>query len=248
MNLSPDANYRLTSKQMRRLNDRFAQIHPDYILRWSLRQFGEGMVLGTGFGPSGVFLIHRLAELGYNTRIFFLDTHLHFDETYHLKEEIEERFGIEIEVIDPSLGLDEQARDYGPELWKRDPDQCCYLRKVLPLQQYLSDKTAWISGIRRSQGDVRRQADMFEWDDKNEVIKINPLLHWSADKVWDHIHKHNLPYNPLHDESYPSIGCIPCTAKVTKGKEERAGRWKESEKTECGIHLPMQKEMNEAGS
>lgn len=239
MNLSPDANYRLSAKQIRRLNDRFAQIHPDHILKWGIRQFGSRMVLGTGFGPSGVFLIYRLAELGLPTPVFFLDTDLHFDETYRLKEEIEERFDIQIEAIPPSLGLDKQAAEHGPELWKRDPDKCCHLRKVLPLQNYLSDKTAWISGIRRSQGDARRRANMFEWDAKNSVVKINPLIHWTADRLWDEIRKHDLPYNPLHDEGYPSIGCIPCTSRVTDGDGERAGRWKELNKTECGIHLPQ---------
>ena len=238
MDLTPDSNYRLTPQQLDRLNDRFALIHPDYVLRWAFREFGTGMVLGTGFGPSGVFLIHRLSTLGLPTPVFFLDTHLLFDETYTLKEELEERYNIKITAVPPSLGVAEQASEYGPELWKRDPDQCCNLRKVLPLQNYLSDKTAWISGIRRSQGDARRKADMFEWDQKNGVVKINPLIHFSAERVWDDIKKENLPYNPMHDEGYPSIGCIPCTSKVDESESERAGRWKEMDKTECGIHLP----------
>ncbi|WP_340104531.1 phosphoadenylyl-sulfate reductase [Rhodohalobacter sp. 8-1] len=238
MDLTPDSNYKLTTQQLQRLNDRFALIHPDYILRWAFREFGTGMVLGTGFGPSGVFLIHRLSTLGLPTPVFFLDTHLLFDETHVLKDELEERYDIQIEAVPPSLGLDEQAAEHGPELWKRDPDKCCHLRKVLPLQNYLSDKTAWISGIRRSQGDVRASADMFEWDEKNGVVKINPLIHISAERVWSDIKKHNLPYNPLHDDGYPSIGCIPCTSKVKFGEPERAGRWKELDKTECGIHLP----------
>lgn len=238
MDLTPDSNYRLTADQLRRLNDRFALIHPDYVLRWAFREFGTRMVLGTGFGPSGVFLIHRLSTLGLPTPVFFLDTHLLFDETHELKDELEERYNIQIEAVPPSLGIDEQAAEHGPELWKRDPDKCCHLRKVLPLQNYLSDKTAWISGIRRSQGDARRSADMFEWDEKNGVVKINPLVHMSAERVWDDIKTHNLPYNPLHDDGYPSIGCIPCTSQVNDDDPERAGRWKELDKTECGIHLP----------
>jgi len=240
MDLTPDSNDRLTEKQLIKLNRRFALIHPDYILQWAFRMFGTKMVLGTGFGPSGVFLIHRLSTLELPTPVFFLDTHLLFDETHALKEELEERYDIRIEAVPPSLGLAEQAAEHGPELWKRDPDKCCHLRKVLPLQNYLSDKTAWISGIRRSQGDARRRADMFEWDEKNSVIKINPLIHLSAERVWSDIKKYNLPYNPLHDEGYPSIGCTPCTSKVNGDEPERAGRWKELEKTECGIHLPKQ--------
>jgi|SRR6056297_711333 len=238
MDLTPDSNDRFSEKQLIKLNRRFALIHPDYILQWAFRMFGTKMVLGTGFGPSGVFLIHRLSTLELPTPVFFLDTHLLFDETHALKDELEEQYDIQIEAVPPSLGLDEQAAEYGPELWKRNPDLCCHLRKVLPLQKYLSDKSAWISGIRRSQGDTREQAQMFEWDAKNEVVKINPLIHWTAEQVWDHINKQNLPYNPLHDEGYPSIGCIPCTSKVAGDKPERAGRWKDMDKTECGIHLP----------
>jgi len=109
---------------------------------------------------------------------------------------------------------------------------------VLPLQNYLSDKTAWISGIRSSKGDLRSQADLFKWDAKNEIVKINPLISLTAEQVWVHIHTHNLPYNPLHDDGYPSIGCISCTSKVTGNYPERTGRWKDIEKTECGIHFP----------
>jgi len=231
---------RFSAEDLVHLNSLFENADPCAILQWGYKIFGCEMVLGTGFGPSGVFLIHHLAELNQPTPIFYLDTHLLFDETHALKEELEERYDIHITAVPPSLGLDEQSSQYGPELWKRDPDKCCHLRKVLPLQQYLSDKKAWISGIRRSQGDARSRADIFEWDKKNDVMKINPLVHWSAEMVWDEIHKHDLPYNPLHDEGYPSIGCIPCTSKVDDGEPERAGRWKEMEKTECGIHLPEQ--------
>lgn len=104
------------------------------------------------------------------------------------------------------------------------------------MQKYLSDKNPWISGIRRSQGDARKQGYIIEWDAKNTVVKIYPLVFWTADQVWDEISKQDLPYNPLHNEGYPSIGCISCTAKVANGDSERPGRWKKKEKTECGIH------------
>jgi len=130
MNLTTDAGPIFSEEKLYRLHNKFKDAHPDEILKWGFDHFSKEMVLGTGFGPSGVFLIHRIVELGLSTPAFFLDTHLHFNETYALKEEIEERFDIEIEAVQPSVGLDEQASEYGPELWKHDPDKCCHLRKV----------------------------------------------------------------------------------------------------------------------
>lgn len=232
---------RFSAENLIRLNSLYENADPGTILQWGYNTFGRAMVLGTGFGSSGIFLIHEIQKLQYDTPVFFLDTHLHFEQTYRLKKTLEDRFGISIVAVDPDLSLDEQAGLHGEQLWKKDPDRCCYLRKVRPLQRYLSDKKAWISGIRRSQGEARSRADIFEWDEKNKVMKINPLVHWSAEMVWDEIYNHNLPYNPLHDDGYPSIGCIPCTDKVADSNSgERAGRWKESDKTECGIHLPGQ--------
>lgn len=230
--------------QVKEFNSRFEASHPDDILSWGHEKFGSDMVLGTGFGPSGVFLIHSLVTQKLPVKIFYLDTHLLFRETYSLRDELEERFGISIERISTELSLDEQADKHGSELWKTDPDRCCYLRKVLPLKNYLSDKKAWVTGVRRNQAATRNQTEVIEWDPLNEVVKINPLAKWSNEDVWEYIHKHNLPYNPLHDHGYPTIGCIPCTEPVEKQEHERNGRWKDNEKTECGIHLPSQNYQN----
>lgn len=142
--------------------------------------------------------------------------------------------------VSTDLSLEEQTEQYDDELWKKDPDTCCHIRKVLPLRNFLSDKKAWISGVRRSQSETRKQTQTVEWDPENEVIKINPLATWTSEDVWDYIHINELPYNPLHDEGYPSIGCIPCTQPVHNGEDERAGRWRGSDKMECGIHSPTQ--------
>lgn len=227
-------------KHLDDINDRFESAHPDDILEWGMQYFGSSMVLGTGFGPSGIFLIHRLTQLGYATPIFFLDTQLLFDETYELKERLEDQFGLNITRVTPDLSLDEQAEKFGDKLWNRNPNRCCHLRKVLPLRNYLSDKRAWITGVRRDQSQSRRTTKWVEWDPGNRVVKINPVAGWTREEVWEYIHEHNLPYNPLHDDGYPSIGCIPCTSMVNAGEEERAGRWSGMEKTECGIHLPSQ--------
>lgn len=227
------------------LNRKFEESHPDEVLKWGISQFGDGMVLGTGFGPSGMYLIHRVVTLAIPVTIFYLDTGLLFSETYKLREELEERFGIDIVPVKTSLSVDEQAEKYGDELWKRDPDRCCYIRKVLPLQNYLSDKKAWVTGVRRSQAATRRQTRIIEWDPANRVMKLNPLAGRTDDQIWEYIHQHGLPYNPLHDDGYPTIGCIPCTQPVSPDGDERSGRWNNHEKTECGIHLPAQNFKNE---
>lgn len=232
---------------LQELNDMFNSAHPDEILEWAYGQLGTDMVLGTGFGASGVYLIHRLVERQLPVPIFFLDTRLLFNETYELKEELEKRFKIDITAVSTNLTLQQQANTYGDELWKKDPNQCCYLRKVLPLKSYLSDKAAWVTGIRRGQSKTRRFTQIFEWDPGNRVIKINPVAAWTGDQLWDYIHEYDLPYNPLHDHGYPSIGCIPCTSPVDDTQDERAGRWKDSDKIECGIHVQSQEFQNGNG-
>lgn len=230
----------LSPEELDRLNQRFEESQPGKILAWGFETFGTEMVLGTGFGSSGVFLIHQLQTERIDIPIFYLDTNLLFDSTYELKDRIENRYNIDIIRVTPELSLKEQAERFGDELWKNNPNKCCFYRKVLPLQNYLSDKKAWVTGIRRSQSDTRNQVRIIDWDEENEVIKINPVAHWTGEKIWDEIHRLNLPYNPMHDEGFPSIGCIPCTQPVNASKEsdDRNGRWNGTDKTECGIHFP----------
>lgn len=222
------------------LNQRFEDANPVEILNWGVETFGKEMVLGTGFGSSGVYLIHLLQKKEINIPIFYLDTQLLFDATYELRDKIETRYNIEIIRVSPEFSPEEQALRFGDKLWERNPNRCCHLRKVLPLRNYLSDKKAWVTGIRRSQSETRTKVQIIEWNEENDVIKINPLANWTGEDVWNQIHHLDLPYNPLHDEGYPSIGCIPCTQPVNASKEsdDRNGRWNGTDKTECGIHFP----------
>jgi phosphoadenosine phosphosulfate reductase len=245
MNTEPDSinvvedsvEQTFTFNKLAELNQKFSKAYPDEVLKWGFKTFGNHMVLGTGFGSSGVVLMHRLHELKLPVSVFYLDTQLLFDETYQLRDELENRLNVSITRVAPSLSLEQQSEKYGEALWKRDPNKCCHLRKVRPLRNYLSDKQAWITGVRRHQSASRSKTQVIELDYANNVVKINPLANWSSEEIWGYIDFHELPYNPLHDEGYPSIGCIPCTEPVREGEDERAGRWRGNGKTECGIHL-----------
>jgi len=229
------------------LNQKSGAGSPDEILQWGFDCFGKKMVIGTGFGLSGMVILDRIQKLNVPVTVFYLDTKQLFPETYQLKEKIRERFQVTIEAVYPELSLNEQAEKFGDELWENDPDKCCYLRKMQPLENYLSGKKAWVTGVRRSQTDARKQTEIIEWDPENQVVKINPLASWSEQDVWNYIEEHNLPYNPLHDRGYPTIGCVPCTEPVDTGNGHRTGRWKNQEKTECGIHIPSQRFNNGRG-
>lgn len=220
------------------MNENFNDADPGVLLEWACNEFQQKVVLGTGFGPSGVVLMHHLYKSEIPIRVFCLDTGLLFTQTYELWKKLERRFNITIEKVSPILTLEGQKSKYGDKLWESDADRCCHIRKVLPLRKYLANKAAWVTGLRRSQSEFRGTIDKIEWDPTNKVVKINPLADWSQENVWWYIKEYDLPYNSLHDDGFPSIGCIPCTSKASDERDERSGRWKNSAKTECGIHLP----------
>lgn len=226
-------------KTLELLNHQLEKKKLDEFLQWSFDEFGNKIVLGTAFGVSGMVLIHKIATLGIPMTVFTLDTGLLFEETYDLWKKLESDFGIDVETVSPILTLNGQAHQYQPQLWENEPDKCCYLRKVLPLKKYLMNKEAWLTGLRRSQSETRKNISIAEWDYENKVMKFNPLAQWTAERVWDYIHEHSINYNPLHDEGYSSIGCFPCTSKSNSEKDERSGRWGNLDKTECGIHFPL---------
>jgi phosphoadenosine phosphosulfate reductase len=181
-------------------------------------------------------LIDLAAQVRPDLRVFTLDTDFLFPETYALINDIERRYHIRVERIKPRLTPEEQAQEFGAALWSREPHQCCNIRKVEPLTHKLSELDAWITGIRRDQAPTRANARKVEWDARFGLIKINPLADWKWEQVWDHIRSHKVPYNPLHDQNYPSIGCTYCTRPVQAGEDLRAGRWSGFPKTECGLH------------
>ena len=211
--------------------------NPIELLKWIKNNLpNEKVVMGTGFGPPGIVLLDMLLKVSRNISVFYIDTDFLFDQTYDLKNILEERYGIEFLRFAADISTTEQAKQYGRKLWEKDADACCNLRKVVPLKHALTNYDVWITGIRRKQTQARSHAELVELEPRFEVIKINPLINWTHVEVWDYIKAHNLPYNPLHDRNYPSVGCKQCTNPVRVGDDDRSGRWQGSKKTECGLH------------
>ena len=217
--------------------ERLADETPQNILRWAVETFGRRLTMATAFGAEGCCLIHMLAEIDPGVRIFNLDTGYQFDETLQLRERIRERYAIEVELVRPELTVAEYEAEHGGPLYRIRPDQCCHDRKMIPLRKAVVGYEAWISAIRRDQTADRGRADVVQWDAKFSLVKVNPLLGWTKKDVWSFIVTHDVPYNPLHDQGYPSIGCWPCTRPVAAGEDERAGRWAGTVKKECGLHV-----------
>ena len=218
------------------LADEFEGRPAEDLLIWAAERFPGRIVLTCSWQRQSSVLVHMLAELGLDIRIVELDTGLLFPETYATRDRLVARYGIEVERITPRRSVEEQARDEGPELWRSDPDRCCALRKVEPFSRALSGMEAWITGIRRQQSVSRADAKKIEWDAGRGMAKIQPLVDWSDEDVQGYLYARDIPYNRLHDEGYPSIGCTPCTRAVRPGEDPRAGRWAGQEKNECGLH------------
>ncbi len=210
----------------------------EQVLSWAFATYGEDVAIATGMGAEGMVLLDIASRIHPEMKVFTGDTEFLFPETYDLIDRVEERYGIKIERILSQLSPEEQEREFGPKLWAKNPDQCCSLRKVEPLRRKLSTLDAWITAIRRGQTPERAGAKKIAWDEKFNLVKVNPLADWTRQMVWSYIVKNDVPYNPLHDRNYPSIGCTNCTRAIQAGEESRAGRWSGFGKTECGLHTP----------
>jgi phosphoadenosine phosphosulfate reductase len=207
------------------------------ILRWTVEKYFPKLTMATAFGAEGCCIIHMLAEIEPRVRIFNLDTGYQFPETLELRNRIADRYGIFVEYVGAETTVEQYEAQHGGPLYVLQPDQCCHDRKIVPLKRAVVGYDAWISAIRRDQTAHRKAAGIVEWDKKFNLVKVNPLANWTKQDVWRFITDHNVPYNPLHDRGYPSIGCWPCTRAVAEGDDDRAGRWSGSAKKECGLHL-----------
>jgi phosphoadenosine phosphosulfate reductase len=211
---------------------------PEQVLGWAFATYGDNIAMATGFGVEGMALLDIAFGVNADVKVFTGDTEFLFPETYDLIDRVEARYGIKVERLYSELTPEEQERAYGNALWARDPDQCCSLRKVEPLRRKLASLDAWVTAIRRDQTSERASVRKVDWDEKFNLVKISPLADWTREAIWSYVVKHDVPYNPLHDRNYPSIGCTHCTRAVQPGEDPRAGRWAGFRKTECGLHSP----------
>jgi phosphoadenosine phosphosulfate reductase len=215
---------------------RLAGATPHEIIQWAVDRFYPRLTMATAFGPEGCILLHLLAEIEPRVRVFNLDTGYQFLETLELRDRIAERYGIEVEMVRPETTVAEYEARHGGPLYVANSDQCCYDRKIVPLRRALVGYDAWITAIRADQSAHRAATPIVGPDPKFGLVKVNPLLSWTRRDVWAFIVTHRVPYNPLYDRGYASIGCWPCTRAVAVGEDERAGRWAGQAKTECGLH------------
>ena len=205
------------------------------VLAWAVDTHPD-LVLATALGPQSVAILELLHQLGRPVDTVFLDTGLHFPETYALRLRLQHRYRRAIRVLRPDQTVAQQAVVHGDRLWARDPDRCCALRKVAPLDAVLAGRSAWVTGLRRSDAPLRQAVRPVEWDARRGLVKVNPLAAWSRAAVRAFLRSHGVPTHPLLEQGFRSVGCAPCTRPTPQGGSERAGRWADRAKTECGIH------------
>jgi phosphoadenosine phosphosulfate reductase len=204
-------------------------------LEWMFESFGSDHYIACSFQKTSSVVAHMASRVNPEARFFYLDTEVLFPETYETRDRLAEALEVEFDRFH-NLTLEEQAAAHGEQLWNRDPDACCGIRKVEPMRRALSTVDCWVAGVRRADSAGRAGTPKFGWDQRFDLWKLNPLADWSERDVWNYILEHDLPYNPLHDRGYPSIGCTHCTQPVGPGDSLRDGRWSGLDKSECGIN------------
>lgn len=224
------------------LNNKLSGLSPEEVLKYFLHEFKGKIAFSSSLGAEDQVLTHMICDIDKNTKIFTLDTGRMFPETYKLIEKTNNRFKIKIDIYFPDFNqVEKMVKENGINLFYESIEnrkQCCHIRKIEPLKRAFTELDVWICGLRKDQSVTRTNNQLVEWDVQNEIIKINPLIEWSEQQVWDYIHKYSIPYNDLHDKGFPSIGCQPCTRAIVPGEDIRAGRWwwEQPDKKECGLH------------
>ena len=219
----------------REVSERLEPLDAEEVIGWAIESFHPGLYFACSFQKTTSVIIDIAQRIEPSTRFFYLDTDLLFEQTYATRDALAARYGISFDRYH-NISVEEQARLYGDKLWARQPDACCEIRKVEPMREALAGVDCWVSGIRRVDSSTRAGAAKFGWDKRFGLWKLNPLADWDEKEVWTYIKNEHVPYNPLHDQGYPSIGCIPCTTKPITGGDARSGRWAGSDRSECGIN------------
>ena len=220
----------LSADEVRHHAETLRAQHPEAVLSWAVQTFPGRIALSVSFGGAGVAIAHMLTRVDRTVPVIFLDTGMLFPETYTHRRDFAERYGLTVIDVKP-------LHDPGP-LYETDTDGCCAIRKVEPMARAVAGYDAWVSGVRRDQGPSRAALEVLELHeaDGREFVKVHPLAYWGRADVWRYLTDNGIPYNPLLDQGYSSLGCVPCTRRVAPGESERAGRWSGSGKTECGLH------------
>lgn len=203
-------------------------------LRWAQQAFGDRLVVASSMGDEVLVHLASLAAPGVD--VLFLDTGYHFAETLGTRDAVASTYDVTVRTVLPLITVEEQTAQHGPDLWSRDPDACCAIRKVEPLERGLSAYDAWVTGMRREDAPTRSDIDVVGWDARRDKVKLNPLAAWTQDDVDRYAVENGVLLNPLRQLGYASIGCEPCTRPVAPGEDPRAGRWSGTGKTECGLH------------
>ncbi len=228
--------------RIERLNNSLSGLSPELILSRVLEEFGSGIGFSSSLGAEDQVITEMLSEIDKDVNIFTLDTGRMFPESYELLHRTVNRYGIKIRLMFPSAeSVEEMVNSKGIDLFYESVENrklCCHVRKIEPLKRALKGLDAWITGLRSQQSVTRQELRLVEWDPTHNLLKINPLLDWTEEQVWDYIHKKNIPFNKLHEQGFPSIGCQPCTRAILPGEDIRAGRWwwELPESKECGLH------------
>ena len=212
-----------------------AEASAEDVIKWATDTFGDRIYITSSM--SDAVVIHLASRVKPGIDVVFLDTGYHFAETIGTRDAVEAVYPVNVINVTPSRTVAEQDAELGPRLYGRNPDLCCYLRKVVPLEQALGPYDAWITGVRREETSARSDTKVVEWNERRQMVKVNPIVGWTQDQVDDYITEHGVLVNPLVYDGYPSIGCATCTARVEPGADPRSGRWTGTGKTECGIHL-----------
>jgi phosphoadenosine phosphosulfate reductase len=229
-------------REINDLNKKFANSTPQEVLQYFLINFKGKIALSSSLGAEDQVLTDMIYRIDKSTSIFTLDTGRLFPETYDLIDQTNKKYGIFINIYFPDhKAVEKMVKENGINLFYdsiENRKECCHIRKIEPLKRAFSNLKVWISGLRKDQSVTRFYSKLIEWDGTNKLLKINPLINWTEQQVWDYIHKYHIPYNSLHEKGYPSIGCQPCTRAIKTGEDIRAGRWwwEKPEDKECGLH------------
>jgi phosphoadenosine phosphosulfate reductase len=233
----------MDASQIDKWNEQFGKGKPEEVLAFFLKEFKGNIALSSSLGAEDQALTHMVCSIDKSARIFTLDTGRVFPETYDLIDKTNKKYDISIEVFFPDYKkVQEMVKLKGINLFYESIEnrkECCHIRKMEPLKRAFEGLQVWICGLRKDQSITRFYSKMVEWDEANNMLKINPLINWTEQQVWDYIKQNDVPYNTLHDKNFPSIGCQPCTRAIEKGEDVRAGRWwwEQPEHKECGLHV-----------